>query len=151
MRRMVWIGVVVGAATLATAVSAHMKDEDLPAGPIRDRHELMESIGDHAKKIGQAMKANEVGKVPPHAEAISTKAKSIAALFPKGSTDEKSRAKPEIWQNWAEFEKLTASLQKDAAALAVAARDGGDAGAAAKQMFSNCKTCHDKFRTPEDD
>jgi cytochrome c556 len=150
MRRMVWIAAAVGAAVLAPAALAHMKDEELPAGPIRDRHELMESIGDHAKKIGQAMKANQVGQVPPHAEAISAKAKNVTALFPKGSTDEKSRAKPEIWQSWTDFEKLAGALHEDASALAVAARGGGDADAAAKQMFSDCKSCHDRFRKPED-
>jgi cytochrome c556 len=111
----------------------------------------MEGIGDHAKKIGDALKQGTTEGVAAEADGIGAKAKKIDVLFPKGSTDPKSRAKPEIWENWAEFARLSAALQKDAAALAQAARDGGDAQAGARAMFENCKSCHNQFRVPDED
>src|SRR6185369_7033253 len=116
---------------------------------IHDRHELMEEIGDHAKKIGDALKAHHMEVVSKEAAAIGEKSKHVEALFPPGSTHQHSRAKPEIWQNWKEFQRLTAALGTDAGALAQAASSGGDVGAASKKMFGDCKSCHDQFRKPE--
>ena len=142
---------IAGGLLVAWQVSAHENMEKLPEGPIRDRHELMEGIGDHAKKIGGALKQGTTEGVADEAEGINAKARKINPLFPEGSTDPKSRAKPEIWQKWSEFERLTAALEKDSAALAQAARQGGDAQAAATKMFDSCKSCHDQFRIPEED
>jgi cytochrome c556 len=134
---------------LPPLASAHEDAKDLPAGPIRERHELMKKIGDHAKKIGDANKAGKTATVAGDAEAISQLAMKIDALFPPGSTHEKSRAKPEIWTQWPEFQHLSKGLVDDSGALAKAAGQGGDVHAASQKMFGNCKSCHDKFRKPE--
>ncbi len=123
--------------------------KDLPAGPIRDRHELMEGIGKNAKIINDALKANNTAPVAGAAEKIQADAAKIAALFPPGSTHPKSRAKPEIWQDWPKFEYTTKQLQTHAGALAAAAKDGGDIRGAAQGLFDTCKSCHDQFRVPE--
>lgn len=149
--KLVRMGWIAGCLFVACQVSAHEMKENLPAGPIRDRHTLMEEIGDNAKTIGGALKKGTTDGVAAAADAIHTRAAKIPALFPKGSTDPKSRAKPEIWDNWSEFERLSASLEKDSGALAQTARDGGDVPAAAHKMFDNCKSCHDQFRVPEED
>jgi cytochrome c556 len=133
-----------------TAV-AHGDADKLPPGPIHDRHELMEEIGDHAKKIGAAVKKNDAKAVVPEADALVAAAKKINALFPPGSTHEHSRAKPEIWQQWDKFQADTAKLEQAATSLAKTAREGGDIGAGAKQLFGACKSCHDSFRVPEED
>jgi len=124
--------------------------EDLPAGPIRDRHELMEGIGDNAEIIGKAVKSGNLEPVAGAAEKIHASAAKALPLFPKGSTDPKSRAKPEIWEHWDKFEKLTKELEAKSAELAAAAKSDGDVGAAAKAMFGACKSCHDDFRKPEE-
>lgn len=133
----------------AAAVWAHESKEPLPAGPIRDRHELMERIGKQAKIIGDALKAGKTDPVGPAAEKIAEEAGKALPLFPEGSTHVRSRAKAEIWQQWAEFEKLMRQLQADARATAEAAQGGGNVQAAANKMFGNCKSCHDRFRLPE--
>jgi cytochrome c556 len=142
------VGIVV--LSMAGPSRAHEGEKDLPAGPIHDRHELMEAIGDHAKAINDALKKGGVAGVAENAQAISEKSKKVDALFPAGSTHPKSRAKPEIWTNWKEFERLTASLDAHAAALAEAARKGSGVAEAAQAMFKDCKSCHDQFRVPED-
>jgi|MudIll2142460700_1097286.scaffolds.fasta_scaffold259297_2 cytochrome c556 len=155
MRKVVGIGLLLIGGLLLCRMTVTASEHAqhavaLPAGPIRDRHELMESIGKHAKKIGQAVKANDAKAVVPEAEAIRAEAQKIPALFPPGSTHERSRAKPEIWTDWKKFEASTTGLEQDASALAQAGRDGGDIGAASKKMFANCKSCHDAFRVPKE-
>lgn len=145
------VTLAVLAFTLLAAPALAHQDLDLPPGPIADRHVLMENIGDNAKKVGDALKAQDMKAIPPAAAAIAADARRIPALFPAGSTDPKSRAKAEIWQDFPRFEKLSQELASRADALAKAAAGGGDAGAAAKEMFSNCKACHDAFRAPEED
>lgn len=134
-----------------TCARAEVKPEDLPAGPIRDRHVLMEGIGKNAKVIGDAMKSGDFSPVAGAAEKIQADAAKIAALFPPGSTHEKSRAKPEIWTDWAKFEEGTKELGVKAGALVVAAKSKGDVPAAAKAMFGSCKSCHEQFRLPDKD
>ena len=124
---------------------------DLPPGPIKDRHELMEGIGKNAKAIGDALKAGDTKPIPTAADAIAASAHKIPGLFPPGSTNEKSRALPAIWQDFPKFEKLAGDLSTSATDLANTARSGGDTGAAAKTMFGNCKACHDAFRAPDKD
>ena len=147
--RQMWIGATTLLLVCSLAAIAHMKTEELPAGPIRDRHDLMEGIGKNAKIIGDALKAGNTAPVADAAEKIQGDAAKITGLFPPGTTHAKSRAKPEIWQNWPKFEDGTKEMQVSAGRLAVAARGGGDVRAAAKAMFDTCKSCHDQFRVPE--
>ncbi len=144
---------MMGAVVLLTGglinpVAAH-EAMDLPAGPIHDRHDLMEGIGKNAKVINEALKKGEAGPIAPAAEKIRTSAGKITGLFPPGSTHPKSRAKPEIWSNWSKFEGDAKQLETDAGALAAAAKGGGDVKQAADTMFGACKSCHDDFRVPE--
>lgn len=153
MRSGTWLVMVLGTLLVSSPliVSAHEKDADLPPGPIHDRHELMEDIGGNAKKIGKALKEGKASSIAPQAEAISADAKKIPALFPKGSTDPKSRAKPEIWTNWDKFVGLANDMSSAASDLATAAKAGGDVKPAADKLFGTCKSCHDDFRMPEKD
>ena len=124
----------------------------MPAGPIRDRHELMEKIGKNAKIIGDALKAGKMGPdsgIGPAAMEISTSASKIPSLFPPGSTNPKSRAKPEIWTNWKKFEETAKLLEGRAAEVANEVAAGGNIPVKAQEMFAACKSCHEEFRKPE--
>jgi len=134
---------------LSLQALAH-EEMNLPPGPIKDRHELMENIGGNAKKIGEALKAHDTKPIPAAADAIAADADKIPGLFPEGSTSDKSRAKPEIWKDFPKFKQISSDLAAHATALAAAAMSGGDAAAAAKTMFGDCKACHDDFRKPEE-
>jgi cytochrome c556 len=142
------LGAAVMVAGALQVVSAH-EAKDLPAGPIRDRHELMEGIGKNAKIIGDALKAGNTQGVEEAAGKIQTSATKIVALFPKGSTDPKSRAKPEIWTHWKKFEEDAKDLEDRAGELEDAVHSGGEVKTAANNMFGACKACHDQFRVPE--
>jgi cytochrome c556 len=109
----------------------------------------MEGIGKNAKVIGDAVKSGNFDPVAGAAAQIQTSATKIVALFPQGSTHPHSRAKPEIWTNWAKFENTTKQLEATAGEVVSAAKSGGDVKAASNNMFGACKTCHDDFRVPE--
>jgi cytochrome c556 len=130
---------------------ARADEQDLPAGPIRERHELMEEIGKQAKALNGALKASDTAGVAPPAEAIARLAGRIVKLFPEGSTNPKSRAKPEIWQKFDQFEALAGQLETSSSALAVAAKAGADVQALAAKVMKTCKGCHENFRTPKKD
>lgn len=139
------------ALTVAVAVPAAASDADLPAGPIHDRHELMEEIGANAKKIGDAMKSGARDQVAAPARAIRDAAAKVLPLFPEGSLHPKSRALDTIWKDWVGYEKSNKEFEDAAAALVVAAESGSaELPQAVKRMFDSCKSCHEAFRAPEE-
>jgi cytochrome c556 len=146
------IAILVATMALAAAgmVSASEHHKDLPPGPIQDRHELMEQIGDNAKIVGDALKTNDLTPLAGAARQILTDSTKILPLFPKGSTHANSRAKDEIWTDWPKFESASKEFEAKAGDLVAAASTGGDIDAAAKAMFGTCKSCHDQFRKPEE-
>lgn len=128
------------------------------------------SMGDLQVKYRQAMYtvmagnfaplgAMAAGKAPFDAKEAQKRADRVAFVsnmlnegFPPGSDKGKgTRAKPEIWTNRAEFDRLMQDLQKQTAALAAAAKTGDEAKfkPAAAAAGKACKTCHDKFKTED--
>ena len=130
--------------------AAHADGKKLPPGPVHDRHELMEEVGDDAEAIGKALKANKPADAVAPAERIAGSVEKFLTMFPAGSEHADSRAKPEIWTKRAEFDRLGKELETTATALAAAAKSGGDVKAAAGAMFKNCKACHTEFRKPDE-
>jgi cytochrome c556 len=128
----------------------------LPAGPIRDRHVMMEEIGDAAEDMNNAFNVGSEGFdtsiIQRAGTTIAMDAHRIPGLFPKGSTDPNSRALPKIWENWDEFVKLAKQLEDQANSLSNAAgdEDDEDLKGKVKRMFDTCKSCHDQFRKPKD-
>ena len=125
--------------------------KNLPPGPVRDRIELMEKVGDDAKAINQALKAGKPEDAQAPAENIVALMSKFDAMFPEGSITEGSRSKNNIWAAWDQFEAFSKYLSDSAQKIAVAARDGGDVKSASREMFKSCKNCHKKFRIPKED
>ena len=95
------------------------------------------------------------GEVPYDADAVARHAAFLEMLskmplegFTPNSDVGNTKAKPEVWKNWQEFEKLMNNFQEAAARLYQAAKSGDQN--AVKTQFGNtakaCKGCHDKFR-----
>jgi len=100
---------------------------------------------------------NAQGKIELPAPAARKYAERLAAVadftrdaFPEISREGKTRAKPEIWSDRAEFDKLVADLNTQSRALAaVTARadvNPEEFKAAVGAVGNACKSCHDKFR-----
>jgi cytochrome c556 len=135
----------------AGTVASHADEKDLPPGPIHDRHELMEGVGDDAKAIGAATKTGKPADAVKPAEAIAAALEKFPGMFPAGSESPLSRAKPEIWTDKAKFDEKAKQGREAALALAATAKEGGDLKAASGKMFKTCKGCHESFRKPEEE
>ncbi len=144
-----------GLLTAPAVLIADDDDDSLPAGPIKDRHWLMESMGDEAEDIKEAFNLDQEGfdtaVIQRSADILAQNAHRMTALFPKGSTDPKSRALPAIWENWDKFVQNAKDLETSAQSLSMAAASEDDENLKEKsqKVFANCKSCHDQFRKPD--
>lgn len=142
------LGLSIAGGTALAAVDA--------AKVYADRHDNFKKIGMAFKTINDGLKADA-----PDSKAIAAQAKIISDLsgkipswFPKGSGPEsgvKTRAKAEIWSDWATFQASAKSLQTESAKLQTIALKGDVEAikAQTKATGKACGTCHDKFRGPE--
>ncbi len=73
------------------------------------------------------------------------------AMWPKGSGSDmhKTRSKPDIWANTADFKKRLAKMQKAAAAGVKAAKAGDATGVSKAMKGMSCGGCHKKYRGPK--
>lgn len=137
--------VVLGCATGGAMMST--------ADAIDARQALMKEQGKAMQSIGGKVKGGQIQAVASDAEKLVETSKKIASLFPQGSLDPKtSRAKPEIWQKWSEFEGNAKRLEAKATQLAATARTGNAEAtrtAVADLGKTTCGACHNAFRGPE--
>jgi cytochrome c556 len=142
--------VVVGAA-LVTAACASKSMRVGSGDVVADRQALMKNTGANWQDIQNKAKAGNIEAIAVNADTLAMNAKHIPSLFPEGSLTEKSKAKPEIWQKWAEFEKAAKNLETQSVALREAAKAKNAAGV--QDMLkdfgrNSCGTCHTPFRVP---
>jgi cytochrome c556 len=117
------------------------------------RHEGMETIGNNNKALHRELVSSS-----PFMPTVRSSAANIARLagqasgwFPLGTGPEvgKTGAKPEIWQNQADFLAKLRNFQATARAMSAAAAgtDVGLMNARFDTMDNACKACHDKYRS----
>lgn len=137
------VGVAAGCATK----SAKMGSGDVVA----DRQRLMKAVGANWADIQAKAKANNIEAIAVNAETLAISAQHIPALFPAGSATDKSKAKPEIWQKFSEFEAAAKNLESEAVKLRDASRAKNEQ--LTQQLVKDfgrqsCGTCHTPFRQP---
>lgn len=123
----------------------------MAAGEIAARQEAMKGVGGAMKAIKAAVEGNMAADAVAHGEKIAATMKLVPGLFPKGSDQGETDAKPEIWAEWAKFEQAAADTGAAAEKLAMVAK-GGDAaatGEALKALGGTCGGCHKPFRKPK--
>ena len=152
LRRLTLAGaVVIGLAVTPFAVS-HFDDKEMQQSYRQSWFAMV------AMNFGP-MASSVKGEIPWNQEMMQGWANDLATLtnlnimrgFGDGSDKGTTRAKPEIWQNKADFENKMSDLKTAVAALqkttaggdreAIAA-DVGDVGKA-------CKACHDEYKSKE--
>ena len=126
------------AAVLSLSLLAAAIAHTGATGIVKQRMDGMAAIGD-ANKALRAMFAGEAPydakAVAEHAETIRGHAgEAITSLFPEGSIDGPSEAKPEIWENRDEFAALANRLERTAEGLARAAENAPSGEDAAPSM-----------------
>jgi cytochrome c556 len=138
------IATVIGFMTLLVSSQVFAQ-----ADVIEKRQQLMKSNSADAKAIKAAVEAKDYATIEAKAKDIMANGDKVLALFPKGSTQGKTKAKPEIWEKWDEFSKGPAKVQKAASELADAAKAKDDAAIAVKvkALGEACGgACHKVFR-----
>jgi cytochrome c556 len=127
------------------------KDETLKV--MHERHEGMEQIGKSTKVIRRSLESAspDVAEIQKAAATIADLASKSNGWFPAGTGPEagKTGAKPEIWQNQADFSAKDRDFAKAGQAFNSAASSGNVD--AIKSSFADlgktCKACHDKYRS----
>jgi cytochrome c556 len=118
------------------------------------RQTAMHMIGDHMKALGAVAKgeAEADAATAVHAKSLHALAAATKFMFmTEGDMPEMSRAKAEIWTDWAGFEKAADAFTTATAALIPAAAGGDPAaiGAALGEVGKTCGGCHKPFRGPD--
>lgn len=146
-------GLTTAAATVAATLAALAHSG--ASGIVKQRMDHMGEIGKATKAIGRMMQdkaAWDPGAVRAHAAAISRAGgPAITELFPEGSIRGPSEARPEIWAEWARFERIAEDLSVRASALADGAGNARDGGPRSPEklfgaMARTCKACHQHYR-----
>ena len=114
------------------------------------RRKLMKGQNTPWKKLRRAAKKGNIGpKEVARAQKIAGNMKQLQGLFgDKGTGSDmiKSRAKPEIWKNKADFDKRLAMALKQANAGLKAAQAGDAKGVASAMKAIGCGGCHKRYR-----
>lgn len=129
---------------------------ETPSEIVMKREKAMKEMGGHLKAISGFIKNGEgtAEDVSRRAGEIGATAANLTALFPEGTemngaAGSKFKAKPEIWLDWANFEKSAAVLGAESKVLAAAANSGDkEAIAAAFKSLADkgCTSCHKAYR-----
>ncbi len=148
-----WIGAsafgAIAAAIALTAMTSVQAADD-PANVIKYRQKVMSGISAHIGSIAAVLsgEVSYTGHVAAHARALHDASLMIDDIFPSGSGEGETRAKPEIWQNRAKFEAAAKALQSTTKELASVAETGDMAavGAQLNKVGEACGGCHKPFR-----
>lgn len=142
--------VVVAVAAVSGCASMRKMNAD---EAITARQALMKEQGAAMRSISDKLKAGQVQAIAADADKLQETSKRIPKLFPEGSVNAStSRAKPEIWQKWSEFEGYAKMLNTKAGQLEETAKTGNAQAAqtmAAELGKTTCGACHTAFRGPE--
>jgi len=118
-------------------------------GIVKERMDVMEGMAAEIKAINRSVEANRnLSQIADRAAAIRATSRRIPALFPQGSLDAPTTAKPAIWQEWDRFQMLAGDLGTVADALAAAAASGDPKRVAERAAAVNraCLSCHADYR-----
>ena len=146
--------VVIGSlAALVLGIVVSQAQMKVGSGDVvADRQRLMKLNGASAKDLNDKVKAGQIEAMAVNAETIAMNAEHIPMLFPKGSLTDKSKAKPDIWEKWPEFEAAAKNMETKAVELRDAARakDQAKVEALMKNFGREaCGTCHQPSRQPQ--
>ena len=143
------------AGTVAVAIAITISAGAMTATEaIKERQKEMEGVREAMMTLAAIAKKEQ----PFDAEVVRTSAAKMAGhlektveLFPAGSGEGEAQtwAKPEIWSDRAQFDKLMASTHQAAVELQ-SVTEAGAFGPSLGKLGYGCKSCHDLYRLPKD-
>jgi cytochrome c556 len=149
---------LLGVLGWSMLVQGSMDDE---RDVVAERQELMKNTGGNFKDMRLKAKAGQFDRMAINAQNIAINARHIPMLFPEGSMgtpEQKSRAKPEIWQKWSEFTTSAKDVHDAAMKIVDLTKNAdkketmvsqADVDQALKDLGEACKSCHKEFRKPK--
>jgi cytochrome c556 len=143
---------LLGAFGAVLLVSGAAFSHEGATGIVKQRMDEMEHVGRVVKRINERLKSKRgLPEIVRDAEEIRATAARIPSLFPPGSGDGHSEAKPIVWERWPEFEAASRALVDESEKLAAVARSGQERAIAAQlgSMTRACSGCHDVFRAKQ--
>ncbi|GLR48017.1 c-type cytochrome [Sphingomonas astaxanthinifaciens] len=147
MRKTILLIAAAGLGTAALAAPAMVAVQ-------KQRHQGYEQLGKAMRAAGQAIGQGNAAAVRGPANQIAVLSAKAPTWFPAGSGPEagKTHAKPEIWQNRADFDAKMANFGAAAKAFqaAAAAGDLGAMKAAHQKLGQTCGSCHNSYRLKDD-
>lgn len=156
-----WIltGLIVGIAMAMLGITTSQGADELPTGQaLVDLRVSKLKAGAGAMEFLASYDGSDSAKAEAAAKVLDDNSDTMLSWFPKGSGPgdpgiEKTRAKPEIWSDWAGFEAKLKGLDDSVAEL-VSIAGGPDADeihAAVEKVGAACKACHETYRGPKQD
>lgn len=142
---------LLAAGSFAVAAPAVAQQTQKPEQLVKYRQSVYSLVG---WNFG-AMAAAVQGKIPYAKDSFARYAGRVAVLAPMAadgfvaqSLAPNSKAKPEIWTDKAEFDRLMQNFVQKTAALNEASKSGDLAKIrpAFQEAGQSCKACHDKFK-----
>lgn len=120
---------------------------------IEKRKKQMEGVRDGILALSAIAKKEQpfdAGVVRSNAEKIAGHLENAAALFPEGSDtgDAETAAKPEIWSDRENFDKIMASSHQAAVDLQSVTEQSAFPPALGK-LGNTCKSCHDLYKAAQ--
>jgi cytochrome c556 len=149
LNKTAWIRAVSAVAVLTVGGMAALAADDV----IKTRQDGMKAMGAQLKAIkGIIDKDGSAADVVAPANKIAEIAGQIPALFPEGTHQGDTGAKPEIWERWDEFKGSADELKNQATMLASAGQSGDLATVRAQfeKTAKVCGDCHKPFRNKRD-
>ena len=144
--------IVIGGLAIGIAAGCAGKSMSKGSGDVvAERQRLMKLQGASWMDIQAKAKAGNIEAIAVNAETLTMTAREIPALFPEGSLTDKSKAKPEVWQKWSEFQAAAKNLETQSEKLrdASRAKNAELTQSIVKDFGRNaCGTCHTPFRVP---
>ena len=124
-------------------------------GPIHERHELMEGVGDAAKPVGAMLRGQSDFDAEVVMETLGVWSKAgskFGDLFPEGSeTGGDTEAAPAIWEDREGFNAaLTQWREAVEAAISAEPQSLDAARPVMGEVFNACKNCHDTYRIEDE-
>ena len=115
---------------------------------IKGRKAMFSENYQNGKKIAILLKSKKIEEAKPLMKKISDNYLKLLNYFPDNTKEGfKTEALPSIWENKDEFNALMQKASDDMIRLAKAIDNADDLRAIQKKlMWSNCSSCHNKFR-----
>jgi len=119
---------------------------------VYDRQRLMKIQAAQWNEMQAKFKSGDIKGIAANAEVEAVTSMQIPSLFPEGSLSPQSKAKPEIWERWGEFEATAKNMTIWSERLRDASK-ANDEKAVADIMKDygrvTCGSCHTPFRQPQ--